>query len=1025
MLDLLIKWSLNNRIAVVIGGVILIGTGIWSAVSLPVDVFPDLAAPAVTVLTDAHGMGAEDIERLITYPIEAAIIGAAGVRRLTSSSAYGISVIHADFEWGTDLSDARRVIGERVQSLGDVLPPDIHEPIMTPSSSIMGEIMLIGLSSDSLPPTDVRAIADFEVRRKLLGVPGVAQVVPIGGDVKEFHVIVLPERLRQYALSLDEVMDAVSESNRDGSGGIYRASGREIKIRGLGRIRDIEDIASAVVGLRDGVPVLVDDVATVRMGSKPRYGTASINGQPAVVMSIQKQPGANTIELTRRIDEALDELGQALPASLEINRNVFRQSIFIGRAVNNVIEALRDGALLVIIILFLFLWSVRATVISVLAIPISLCAALVVMKLTGATVNTMTLGGMAIAIGALVDDAIIDVENVHRRLRSRTKESALTIVFEASKEVRSPIMNATAIICVVFVPFLFLGGFEGQLLKPLGYAYVISILASLVVAMTITPTLCLLWLPGTNLRVARVSAWAVRWFWPLLEWGLRRRRLVLGSSIGLLLVSLLLLFTLDRGFLPPFQEGSLVVHTQMMPGTSLEVSSGVGVKMEETLRAHPAVLSTSRRTGRGDLDDHLLPVSTSEIDVALDLSDHDFEEVLEELRSGAAALPGVITTFGQPISHRIDHVLSGSRSALVVKIYGQDLALMRQKAAEVGARMGSIQGLADILVEAQAFVPQLRLYANRERMAFYGITAGQLVKYIETAFGGRAVTSVQDGTAVYDVVVRFPEERRSTGEEILRAQVNSGHGTRVELGELVDLSWERGLNTISRENAQRVLSVSASVTGGNTAAAVRELGQQLSSMSWPTGFNYVMEGRVTSANEAAMRLGLFSILALVLIFVILQRALRGAKLALLVMVNLPLALTGGILTLVITGTELNLAAMVGFLTLFGIAVRNGLLLVSQYQNLRAQGLSLDNAVLQGTLERLIPIMMTAITAALALLPLALGGSEQGKEIQSPMAIVILGGLLTSTFLNMFVVPTLYKHYFPAEAVSPEKSLKPR
>ncbi len=1022
MLDNLIKWSLTNRATVLLGGVLLLGAGVWSAVTLPVDVFPDFTAPSITVLTDAHGFAAEEIERLVTFPIETAIIGAAGVRRVRSNSAHGISLVHADFEWGTDQLQARQIVNERVQAVSRELPSEIGTPIMTPAASIMGEVMLIGLSSDSLPPTEVRSIADFQVRRKLLGVPGVAQVVPIGGDVKEYQVIVSPEKLRLHGVTLQEVLGAVRESNRDGSGGVYSASGREILIRGLGRIRQLQDIGNTVIAARNNAPVQVKDVAEVRVGPKPRYGTAAVEAQPAVIMTILKQPDVNTLELTSRIDAALSELEQALPSSIAINGEVFRQSTFIARAVDNVVEALRDGAVLVVVILFLFLWSIRATFISVLAIPLSLGAALVIMKWTGVTVNTMTLGGMAIAIGALVDDAIIDVENVHRRLREMPHRSVLKVVYKASREVRGPIMNATLIICVVFVPFLFLEGFEGQLLRPLGFAYVTSILASLLVAVTVTPVLCMVLLPGTKLTVGKASTLLVHWYRPVLSWGLRHQRIVMGMSAALVAGTIALLFSVDRGFLPPFQEGSLVVHVTTIPGTSLEESDAIGRRFEETMLAHPAVRSTSRRTGRGDMDDHLQAVSASEIDVQLNLSQADIDEVLGDLRAAAARLPGVVTEFGQPISHRIDHMLSGSRSALVIKLFGQDLATLRQKAEEVRQRITPISGLTDVLVDPQAFVPQLRLYIDRDRMASYGIRASQLVEYIETAFAGKAVTEVRDGEAVHSVVVRFPEERRNSEEDILRAQITTATGRQVDLGEVADIRWERGLNNISRENAQRMLLVSANLAGGDVAGSVRELERQLDLVQWPEGYSHALEGRITSADEAALKLGLFSLLAIAIIFLILQRALGGSKLAFLVMVNLPLALMGGVLALIATNTELNLASMVGFLTLFGIAVRNGLLLVSQYQNLRAEGLDLETAVTQGSLERLIPILMTALTAALALLPLALGGGEQGREIQTPMAIVILGGLLTSTFMNMVVVPTLYKRYFPTAAPSLEKSL---
>ena len=1021
MLDKLIKWSLLNRAAVLFGGVLLLGGGAWSAVTLPVDVLPDFTAPSITVLTDAHGLAAEEIERLVTYPIETAIVGATGVRRVRSNSVHGISLVYADFHWGTDLLHARQIVNERILSVTRDLPAEVGTPTMTPAASIMGEIMLIGLTSDSLSSTAIRSIADFQVRRRLLSVPGVAQVVPIGGDVKEFQVLVSPDRMRLHGVTLEEVLQAVGESNRDGTGGIYTASGREILIRGLGRIRQLQDIASTVVTVRNSAPVKVQDIAEVRLGPKPSYGTAAIGTRSAVIMTILKQPDVNTLELTTRIDTALVDLAQELPPSVEINSDVFRQATFIAHAVDNVVEALRDGTFLVIGILFFFLWSLRATLISVIAIPLSLGVALLVMKWVGVSINTMTLGGMAIAIGALVDDAIIDVENVYRRLRESSGHSPLSVVYHASREVRGPILNATLIICVAFVPFLFISGFEGQLLRPLGFAYVISILASLVVALTITPVLCLLLLPRATLGEGDVALLLTSCYQPVLDWSLRRKRVVGVVSVVLCAAMMGLVMVLDRGFLPPFQEGSLVVHVTTSPGTSLEESDAIGRRFEAMLLAHPSVRSTARRTGRGDMGSHLQAVSASEIDVQLDLSTQHADETLADLRMLAARFPGVVAEFGQPISHRIDHMLSGSRTALVVKLYGQDLAVLRKKGTEVKQRIMDIAGITDVLVEPQMFVSQLRLYVNRERMASYGVRSGQLVAYIEAAFAGKTVTEVRDGAAVYSVVVRFPENQRDSEEAILRAQITTATGQRVNLGELVEMRWERGLNKISHENAQRTLKVTANFAGGNAARAVREVRRQLRSMQWQEGYRYALEGRVKSANEAALKLGLLSLLVIAIIFLILQKALGSSKLALLVMVNLPLALVGGVLALIMTGAELNLAALVGFLALFGIAVRNGLLLVTRYQHLRSEGMALAEAVRRGSHERLIPIMMTALTAALALLPLALGGGEPGKEIQTPMAIVILGGLLTSTILNMVVVPVLYVNYFPSLTASPEKS----
>ena len=1022
MLDRIIQWSLQNRIVTLCASVVLLVLGGYAALTLPVDVFPDLTAPTVTVLTEAHGMAAEEVETLATFPIETAVNGATGVRRVRSSSAQGISIVWVEFDWGTDIFRARQIVSEKLQLVSTQLPEDIDAPVLAPITSIMGEILLVGLTSDTHTPMDVRTAADWQVRKRLLAVPGVAQVIPIGGEVKQYQVLVRPEALRAYDATLSDVLQAAAGSNRNAAGGIYTASGREVLIRGLGRARDLDEIGQTVVTVRGDAPVLLRDVATIEIGPRPRFGTASVNADPAVILSIQKQPGVNTLELSERIDEELQRIQAQLPSGIQVNRAIFRQADFISLAVSNVVEALLYGALLVIIILFFFLWNVRTTAISVLAIPLSLSVALIVMKGFGVTINTMTLGGMAIAIGALVDDAIIDVENVFRRLeenrhlKTASQRSTLTVVYEASREVRGPILNATLIISIVFVPLFFLFGVEGRLLRPLGLAYIVSILASLLVAITVTPALCSFLLPNAPFMEDEHESWLVerlkRLYGLILKLVLGRSGLTIGLAVGLLIVTLGALPFFGRGFLPPFQEGTLVVSAITAPGTALDESDALGQRVEKTLLNHPAVVSTSRRTGRAELDEHAQGANAAEIDVLLDLSQQKLDEVLAGLRQSLTLLPGANITFGQPIGHRIDHMLSGTRASIAIKLFGPDLYELRRLAESIRGAAEQVAGVVDLSVEQQADVPQLRLYANRKAMARYGVTPGHLAEYIDAAMGGEVVSQVREGQETYDLVVRFEAGSRSSAERIRTALIDTPLGPRVTLARLADVREERGPNTISRENVQRKIVISSNVAGRDVGSVVADIQARMTDVDLPEGYYVEYGGQFESARQATRTITLLSLVSILVIFLILYQEFGRSRTALLVMVNLPLALTGGVFALLFTGGELNVAALVGFITLFGIAVRNGILLVSHYQTLLAEGKNLREAVFQGSMERLNPILMTALTAGLALIPLALGEGEPGKEIQTPMAIVILGGLLTSTFLNMIVVPVLYERFAP-------------
>lgn len=1036
MLDRVINWSLHNRIITLFAAGLLLATGVWASLTMPVDVFPDLTAPTVTVLTEAHGMAPEEVETLITFPIETAVNGATGVRRVRSSSAQGIAIVWVEFDWGTDIFLARQIVSEKLQLVAPQLPEDIEAPILAPISSVMGEILLIGMTSSQHTSMEVRTAADWIVRRRLLSLEGVSQVTPIGGEVKQYQIRLNPSSMQALGISLSEVLDAAVRSNKNASGGIYRDSGREILIRGIGRVQHLDDIAHTVITTRDGAPVLLQNVADIEIGPAPRFGMASVNGEAAVILSIQKQPGANTLLLTERIDQELQSIQTQLPEGMEINQSIFRQASFISLAVSNVIEALRDGAILVVVILFLFLWNFRTTGISVLAIPLSLAVAILVMKGLGVTINTMTLGGMAIAIGALVDDAIIDVENVFRRLRenralpANQQNSVRAVVYEASKEVRGPILNATLIITVVFVPLFFLSGVEGRMLQPLGFAYIIAILASLIVAITVTPTLCYYLLPNARIMEKKEESWLVErlkgMYSKVLNVVLKRTALVIGSAALLIVITLVSFLFLGRGFLPEFQEGTLVISAVTLPGTDLETSNEMGRRIEQILLDHDFVVSTSRRTGRAELDEHAQGANAAEIDVQLDLSNTPIEAALEELRSALTIVPGTNITIGQPIGHRIDHMLSGTRASVAIKLFGSDLYALRGDAERIRAAASTVDGVVDLSVEQQADVPQLRIYANRKAMATYGVTPGQLAETIDVAFAGETVSQIRENQEVYDLVVRLNEEARNDAATLKNTLIDTPTGSKIPLSLLASVREERGPNTISRENVQRKIVISANVAGRDVGSVVGDIQQQIqNTVSLTDGYYIEYGGQFESAQQATRTITLLSILSVLLIFLILYQEFSSGRIALLIMVNLPLALSGGVLVLYLfLDRELNVAALVGLITLFGIAVRNGILLVSHYMHLLEEGKPLREAVFQGSMERLNPILMTALTAGLALIPLALGGGEPGKEIQSPMALVILGGLLTSTFLNMVVVPVLFMRVRPNQRNAKRETSQP-
>ncbi len=1016
MLNRLILWSLANRLLVLLGAALLLAGGAWTALRLPVDVFPDLTAPTVTILAEAHGMAPEEVETLVTFPVEASVNGATGVRRVRSSTAQGIAVIWVEFDWGTDIFRARQVVTEKLQTVAPSLPPALPPPVLAPVSSIMGEILMIGLTGPQ-SPQELRTVADWTVRRRLLAIQGVSQVVPIGGEVKEYQVLADPARMRAAGVTLAEVLRAASGSNRNAAGGVYRDRGQEVVIRGIGRVRSIAEIAQTAVATSDGVPVLLGQVADVTLGAAPKVGDGSVNATSGVVLSVQKQPGANTLELTERIESELAEIQRTLPEGMTLHTELFRQSSFIRLAVANVIEALRDGAILVVVILFLFLGDVRATSISVLAIPLSLVVAILAMEGLGITINTMTLGGMAIAIGALVDDAIIYVENVFRRLKenhhrpAEERRPVLPLIHDASREILGSIVNATLIIVVVFVPLFFLGGVEGRLLRPLGFAYVVSILASLLVAVTVTPVLCATLLPEGRAVQEERESFVTRWlkarYAATLERVLARPRAVLASAGAALVGSLTVLPFLGTSFLPEFNEGALTVSVVTVPGTSLDEANSLGRRVEEILLADPSVENVDRRQGRAELDEHAQGVNAAELDVTLH-PEIDKEETLARLREAFTVLPGTNVTIGQPISHRIDHMLSGTRANIAVKIFGPDLRELRRLGARVRDAMAGVDGVADLQLEQQADVPQLRIYADRAALARFGMTPGDLAETIDVAFGGEPVSQVLEDGRAFDLVVRLPPELRSSHEAIAGVAFDTPTGGRVRLSELARVAVERGPNTISREDVQRKIVVQANVAGRDLGSTVDDIRERVAeAVPMPAGYHVEYGGQFESQEEATRRIALLSILAVALIFLVLFREFGSARLAGLVMANLPLSLIGGILAVLLTDRVVSIASLVGFVTLFGIATRNGVLLVAHYQRLAAEGVPFRETVVRGSLERLAPILMTALTAGLALIPLALGGDDPGKEIQSPLAVVVLGGLLSATALNMVVLPALY------------------
>lgn len=1021
MLNRIIKYSLDNRLLIISLSVIIFFAGIYTATKIEIDVFPDLTAPTVAVLTDAHGMAAEEVEKLVTFPIESSLNGATDVRRVRSTSSFGMSIVWVEFDWGTDIYKARQIVSEKLSIINPNLPENVESPVLAPQTSIMGEIMLISITSDSISLFDLRAISERQVKQQLLSVTGVSQVVIIGGLPKQYQILAKPDKMRYHNVSLDELLEASNHTNSNASGGLINEYGQEYIIRAIGRSTNVDDIGNTVIKIRNGKPVKINDVAEVKIGHSTLIGEAYLDMKPAVILTVLKQPNTNTLSLTEDIDDALKELESYLPAGVEINAQIFRQSDFIETAINNVFKVLLEGGLFVSIVLFLFLLNFRTTMISVVAIPISLMLSVITLKLMGLTINTMSLGGMAIAIGVLVDDAIIDVENVLKRLKQnyrkpdKDKQAVLKVIYDASVEIRSSIVQATLIIIVAFIPLFFLSGMEGRMLKPLGITFIVSLFASLVVAVTLTPVLAS-FLLNTPKQLKRHESGGNRliqilnvWYAKSLETTLRFRKTVIWGSAGLLLVSLIILSNFGRSFLPEFNEGTLTITTISLPGINLDQTKEITEKVDLNLMEIPEVRYVSRRTGRAELNEHSHGGSnTSEIDVPYQLSDRTKDEFMAEVRTRLGKVPGLNISIGQPLGHRIDHMLSGTRANIAIKIFGDDLSTLLNIANEIEGNIEGVDGLVDLNIEQLVEIPQIQIRPRREMLARYGIPANKLSEYVETFIAGKKVSEVYENNLNIDLVLRYNEESRNTIEALRNSLIDTYDGNKVPLSFVADIVSVSGPNVINRENVRRKLVVSANVSGRDVGSVVDDIRSLIKkNVQLPENYFIKYGGQFESAQKASQLLLLASIIAILIIFIILYQEFKNASLAGIVLINLPLAIIGGVAAVWLTSNMLSIPAIIGFITLFGIATRNGILLVSRYQYLLKEGYSVKETVVLGSKDRLNPILMTALASALALIPLALSGDQPGNEIQSPMAIVILGGLITSTLLNLFVIPSVY------------------
>ena len=1018
MLNRIIQFSLNNKLLVLLGVVLVIIGGVYSARNIEVDVFPDLTMPTVVILTDAAEMAPEEIERLVTFPIETAVNGATNVRRVRSSSSQGFSFVWVEFDWGMDIYKARQIISEKMSLLSGQLPDGIV-PVLAPQSSVMGEIMFIGMQADSTSMMELRTLAEWVVKPAILATGGVSQVTIIGGDYKQYQVLADAVKMQFYGVTMEELEAAAASMSVNVGAGVLRDHGNEYNLRGMGRSNNVEELGNTLVKMNADAPVRIADVAEVVIAPAVRQGYASQNGAPAVILSISKQPGINTLSVTENVERNVAAIAKSLPADVRLDTKIFRQADYIQASVNNVGQSLVEGALCVVLVLFLFLTSMRTTVISVLAIPLSLLGTMIVLYLLNMDINTMTLGGMCIAIGSLVDDAIIDVENVYKRLRENrlqpagTRRSAFTVVFEASSEIRASIIHATLIIMVTFMPLFFLSGLEGRMLKPLGVAYLVALVMSLVVAMTVTPLLCKLMLSGEGyLSRAEKKNWVDKWLLPhysgSLAWAMGHAKVIIVSLGVLFAVCLLLFVAMGRSFLPEFNEKALTIAAVSRPGVSLEESNRIGSIIENELLQIPEVTSTARRTGRGELDEHSQTSNGAEIDVNFELGERNKAAFLNDVRARLATIPGVVTSVGQPLEHRIDHMVSGTQADLAIKIFGPDLGRLFRTGTKIKSLLAAFPEVVDVNVEQQVETPQLQIRARRERLAHYGITMEQFNAFVEAAFPGKKVGAVYEQERSFDLIIRLNRNYTESIDGVRDALIDAPAG-KVPLSEVADIVSVGGPGSISRENVQRKVVVSANITGGDIAGTVarieRYLGKEL---PLDEGYRLEFGGQFESAASASRTLWLTTAVAVLVVFVLLYGEFKSAALSLVVLVNLPLALIGGVVATYFSSGVMSIPAIIGLITLFGIATRNGILLVSRYRHLRAEGVALDDAIAEGSGDRLTPILMTAFTSALALIPMILAGDKSGNEIQSPMAIVVLGGLLSSTLLNVYVIPIVYR-----------------
>lgn len=1020
MLNRIIHFSLNNRLFILLAAILLIVGGLYISQDMEVDVFPDLTAPTVVVMTDAQGMSAEEVERLVTFHIETAMNGATDVRRVRSTSAQGSSFVWVEFDWGADIYKTRQVVSEKLVTLGDVLPEGVI-PVLAPQSSVMGEILFIGMQSDSTSQMELRTLAEWVVKPAILATGGVSQVTIIGGDYKQYQILADPQLMNLYGVTMEELTKAGASMSSNSNGGVLRDYGNEYALRGIARTNSIDELKNTYIKTVNGSPILLSDVAELKIGSAVKMGHASMNGKPAVIISVSKQPHINTLAVTENIERNLEEIRKTFPADVKMDSEIFRQADFIEASVNNVGKALLEGALFVIIVLFLFLGSGRTTIISVVAIPLSLLGTIIVLHYLGMNINTMTLGGMAIAIGSLVDDAVIDVENVYKRLRQNyrlpetERKPVLDVVFNASVEIRASILNATFIIIASFVPLFFLSGMEGRMLKPLGIAYIVSLTMSLIIAMTVTPLMCRLLLTNEKyLEKKQKDNWLTRRlssaYKRTLSIALNNKRKVLYPAFALFIIALGLFFTLGQSFLPEFNEGSLVITAVTKPGISLDENNKLGNLIESELLDIPEVTSTARRTGRGELDEHAQSANSAEIEVNFDLIDRSRKDFLADVRSRLANIPGVVTSVGQPLGHRIDHMLSGTQANIAIKIFGSDLSSLFMMGNQIKNSIQEIEGVVDVAVEQQTEVPQLQLRANRLMLAKYGITIEDFNRFINLAFPGEKLADIYEGERSFDLVIKLNDNYTTNIEQVKSALIDTGFGGKVPIEEVAEIVSVGGPNSISRENVQRKIVVSANVSSGyDLNGAVNMIRNRINSeITLPEGYRIEYGGQFENASKASRTLFITSTLAILVIFLLLFGEFKDLTLSGIILINLPLALIGGVFALLLTSGTVSIPSIIGFITLFGIATRNGILLVSRYEHMRQDGENLHDTVLKGSADRLNPILMTAITSALALIPLVFQGDKPGNEIQSPMAVVVLGGLITSTMLNIYIIPIVYE-----------------